>query len=329
MKKALCSGYYGFDNFGDDAVLYVLVKLFSKKYNLTVLSANPEKTAKLYNVKSVYSFSPFKVLPEIIKTDVLISGGGSLLQDATSIKSLIYYLGLIFIAVFFKKDVIIFAQGMGPFNSALARTLTRLALKKCKLITVRDTDSRRLLANWGIASKLVCDPVFTFDIPVAEKEKNTLGIQLRAFQGVNDTFLKKLADAVNEVFPDEKLIIFSLQPGIDYDVCCRFQELLGREAEIKNGLGVKETAKEISKLEYLIGMRFHAVLAALKSNVKVLPLSYDKKVTFLSLEAGIDYIELNHFDDLREKVAALKNTELHDLSAWLNTKKLDVNIFDI
>ena len=113
------------------------------------------------------------------------------------------------------------------------------------------------------------------------------------------------------------------------EVCTRFKEFLGREAVIKNGLGVKETAEEISKLDYLIAMRFHAVLAGLMSGVKVLPVSYDKKVSFLSLEAGVDYIELNHPDGLEEKIKILKDTEPRDLSGWLKTKRLDVNIFDI
>lgn len=328
MKKAVCSGYYGFDNFGDDAVLYVLVKLFSKKYDLTVFSANPEKTSKEYNVKSVYSFDYLKVLSEIMKSDVLISGGGSLLQDVTSKKSLIYYLGLIFAATLLKKDVIIFAQGLGPFRSKISQILTKLALKRCKLITVRDTDSQRLLNDWGIDSKLVCDPVFTFDIKSANKQ-NTIGIQLRSFIGVNDDFLKRLAEAVNTTFYDKDVVIFSLQPSIDMEVCTRFKEFLGREAVIKNGLGVKETAEEISKLDYLIAMRFHAVLAGLMSGVKVLPVSYDKKVSFLSLEAGVDYIELNHPDGLEEKIKILKDTKPRDLSGWLKTKRLDVNIFDI
>ena len=328
MKKAVCSGYYGFDNFGDDAVLSVLVNLFSKKYDLTVFSASPEKTKKIYNVKSVNSFNYFEVLKSIIKSDVLISGGGSLLQDATSFKSLIYYLGIIFIAELFFKEVIIFAQGLGPFNSKFSELLVKTLLKRCKLITVRDIDSKRLLENWNIKSALVCDPVFTMNI-TKQKKENTLGIQLRKFCGVNDEFLKKLAAAVNNYFPDKNIVIFSLQPSIDLDVCLKFKDLLRRDAVVKNGLSVPETLEEISKLEYLIGMRFHALLAGLMSGVKVLPVSYDKKVTSLALEAGVEYVELSNLKHLEEKVKMLKNAGQKNLTGWLNSKRLDVNIFDI
>ena len=58
MTKKICiSGYYGFDNFGDEAVLCVLTEIFSKHYDLTVLSSNPEKTGSLYNVKSILNIS--------------------------------------------------------------------------------------------------------------------------------------------------------------------------------------------------------------------------------------------------------------------------------
>ena len=115
MTKKICiSGYYGFDNFGDETILKVLteqLKKFEKSSEITVFSSNPLKTENLYNVKSVYSFDLLSVVKELLRCNYLISGGGSLLQDVTSNKSLIYYLGVIAVALFFRKKVIIFAQG--------------------------------------------------------------------------------------------------------------------------------------------------------------------------------------------------------------------------
>ena len=87
MKKILISGYYGFDNFGDEAILKVLLEKL-KDCDVTVLSANPRKTFDTYGVHTVYTFSIEHVLKEIAYCDVLISGGGSLLQNVTSSKSL-------------------------------------------------------------------------------------------------------------------------------------------------------------------------------------------------------------------------------------------------
>ena len=104
MKKILISGYYGFDNFGDEAILSVLLNHL-KGQDVTVLSANPEKTGKTYNVNSINSFNTELVMKRISNFDVLISGGGSLLQNVTSNRSLFYYCGLIQMLTAIKKDV--------------------------------------------------------------------------------------------------------------------------------------------------------------------------------------------------------------------------------
>ena len=129
MTKYVVSGYIGFDNFGDELIAKILVqKLKSlKAEKITLISSNPEVTKKLYDVESC---SMFGFLKSLVETDILISGGGSLLQDATSLKSLIYYLGVIFCALIFRKKVIIFAQGIGPINSKIGRFLTKIILKK-------------------------------------------------------------------------------------------------------------------------------------------------------------------------------------------------------
>lgn len=115
MAKVLISGYYGFKNFGDEAILSVLVThLKEVGADITVLSSDTDYTAKKYSVNSVRSFDMVNVLKEIQNTDVLISGGGSLLQDVTSLKSLVYYSFIIALALLLNKKVIVFAQGIGP-----------------------------------------------------------------------------------------------------------------------------------------------------------------------------------------------------------------------
>ena len=117
-KNIAISGYYGFENFGDEAILSVLTKeLKSKGHNITVFSKNPQVTCAKLGVNSVYTFSIKSVINTIKNSDVLISGGGSLLQDSTSLKSLFYYLFVIFLAEHYKTKVIIFAQGIGPIKN--------------------------------------------------------------------------------------------------------------------------------------------------------------------------------------------------------------------
>lgn len=295
MKYAV-SGYIGFDNFGDEAIQYILSEKLKSEgaEKITLISSNPEKTAKLYGVDSC---GMLKFLPSILESDVLISGGGSLLQDVTSFKSLIYYLAVIYTALIFGKKVQIYAQGIGPINSKIGQFLTKFALNKAEKITVRDTKSQELLKEWKIESELVKDPVFELEL-ARKNNKGAVGVQLRRFAGVNEEFLGKLADEVYSRFPDKKIVVLSLQDNIDYDVCNSFAEKLKNkgmtDVNVLKELSVSDVIDTISDLEYLIAMRFHANVVGIKAGVKALAINYDPKVQKLAEEYNLPLI---NFDD--------------------------------
>ena len=196
--KYLVSGYIGFDNFGDEVIAHILS---SKLINdgaekVTFISSNPTKTSEIHGVSAC---SMLGFLPSLIESDVLISGGGSLLQDVTSLKSLLYYLFVIYSALILGKRVEIFAQGIGPINSKIGQFLTKQALRKVNKITVRDINSKNLLRSWDIESELVNDPVL--DLKLEQRHKiGIVGIQLRKFKTVNDTFMENLAKEVVKNF---------------------------------------------------------------------------------------------------------------------------------
>lgn len=293
MTKYLVSGYIGFDNFGDEAIAKVLTDYLKniKAEKITLLSSNPEKTAKLYSVNSAYFLNFIK---PIIETDVLISGGGSLLQDVTSLKSLIYYLAVIVTALVFNKKVVIFAQGFTPFRTKIGKILTSFVLKHCHKIYVRDIKSKELLDDLSIKSEIVSDPVYNIEIP--DFEKNGVGIQLRSFSGLTEEFLENLAQEVAKRFSGQKIKLISLQDSVDLAVLEMFSKKLKSiniESYIVKNLSINEAIKEISSLEFLIGMRFHANLVGIKAGVKVLGINYDIKVSSLSEEVKFPILNLN------------------------------------
>ena len=165
-------------------------------------------------------------------SDVLVSGGGSLLQDVTSLKSLIYYLGIIYAALFMRKKVVIFAQGIGPINSSAGKFLTKLALRHAEKISVRDKKSQELLKSWGITSELVKDPILELNLPIKNK-KGVVGVQLRNYPTLTETFLNNLADEIIKRFSDKKVQIFSFQDNIDLDTCDKFARILNKKG-LKN-----------------------------------------------------------------------------------------------
>lgn len=296
--KYVVSGYIGFDNFGDEAIQYVLTKKLKSEgaEKITLISSNPEKTSNLYGVDSC---GMFNFLPSLLDADILISGGGSLLQDVTSLKSLIYYLGVIYSALILGKKVQIFAQGIGPINSKIGQFLTKFALKRAEKITVRDSKSKELLNSWGIESELVKDPVLELELP-NKQLKGTVGVQLRSFEGVNDDFLEELSKEISKRFYDKKIEILSLQDSIDLDVCNHFAEILKtkgiQKVTVLDKLSINDVLEKISDLEYLIAMRFHANVVGIKSGVKTLAINYDPKVKKLADEYHLPMINLNDND---------------------------------
>lgn len=301
MTKYVISGYIGFDNFGDEAIAKVLISHLKSKdaKKITVLSSNPEKTAKLYDVCSV-NFLRF-VRP-IWESDVLISGGGSLLQDITSLKSLIYYLVIILTALLLNKKVVIFAQGFTPFRTKIGKFLTRFVLKYCELIYVRDAKSQEILKGLNLESKLLSDPVFGMEVP-SLKVKQGVGVQLRWFHSFTSEFMENLANEIAKRFPYEKIKLYSLQDTMDLPVLIEFSNILkkrGIDFEIYKNLNVEDVINELSKLEYLIGMRFHANLVAVKAGVKVLGINYDIKVLSLAQYVGFPVIGLAEVSFERE-----------------------------
>lgn len=163
------SGYYGFDNVGDEAILLSIIQALRQvqpKIEITVLSHNPEKTANTYQVKAVNRWRLSDVRQAIKQADGLISGGGSLLQDQTGIRSIPYYAGVIKLAQWLGKPTFVYAQGMGPFNRMISRWIVKHVLNRVDAITVRDESSQKLLKSVGVTKEItiVPDPVLGLDV---------------------------------------------------------------------------------------------------------------------------------------------------------------------
>lgn len=181
VKTIVISGYYGFKNSGDEAVLQSVLTALAEEGKAAgviiepvVLSIDPEWTSKAYGVRAVHRMKLGEVRRAIRESDGLISGGGSLLQDATSPKTIPYYLGVIKIAQLLRKPVFIYAQGIGPVNRKLFHPMIRSVFRKCAYISVRDAQSAELLQSMGIRGEdihVVPDPVMGLPLPEAMRSE--------------------------------------------------------------------------------------------------------------------------------------------------------------
>ena len=120
MSDIIISGYYGLGNSGDEALLESIVKDLRSIHpdiSITALSGSAKLTEKLYGIKTVNRFNIFSILREFKSAKLLLSGGGTLIQDATSTKSLLYYLGIISLAKKMGLKTMLYRRIHGPLHS--------------------------------------------------------------------------------------------------------------------------------------------------------------------------------------------------------------------
>lgn len=308
MKKIVISGYYGFDNLGDEAILAGIISLFQnskEEINLTVLSASPEKTAELYDVNTVSRNSLINILNVLAEADLFISGGGSLLQDITGNFSIAYYLGLAWLAKIQGSKTIYYAQGAGPINKKWNQRLTSFSLNRFDLLGVRDRESKKFLKNIGVQKeiKLSVDPVFALYDPLLNKKqkikgKLEIGISVRPW---SVDYIKSLASALNCFSRNKnvKYIIFPMHQGRDEKISQKLNNILESESEVRQlAVDPRTAVKSFSNLDLFVGVRLHSLIFALLNQIPLLALSYDPKIE--GLLAEIDYLPLIKLEEINE-----------------------------
>lgn len=293
MTRILLSGYFGFNNLGDEAILASMVKMINNQVpelKVTVLTDKVEETKKKYDTETVYRYNLFEIAAEMRRGDIFISGGGSLLQDVTGIKSIPYYLGLIFLAQLFGMKTIFFAQGVGPINSNFYRFLIKKVLKNVDFLSVRDLDSKLLLEEIGIDKKqiqIIDDPVYGLNTRKDYKniDKKKVGVAVRSWK--DDKYLESLADFLNYLIKKEEVIItiIPFHKDEDIDVGYRLKKMLYTDPEIKEySDDLAEINNLFSSFDIFVGVRLHSLIFSAINCTPFIAISYDPKVESLIKE---------------------------------------------
>lgn len=332
MTRILISGYYGFNNIGDESILKAVVDALNKEIPgvaITVLSKTPSQTSEKFKVDSVDRKSPFKVLKALGKTDLLISGGGSLLQDVTSKRSILYYLMVMWGAMFFRRPIFIYSQGIGPIKGKLNRKLTASTLKKAKGIVVRDESSKDFLIEIGLDKdkvKVAADPVLRLPkagleegLKILKNEgfvrdpgKTVVGFAIKE-RDIKSPFVDELEKAVRALSLEKNCQVVLIPFHFDEDVAVinELKERLGPLVyTVKNKYLTEEMLSIIGNMDLLIGVRLHSLIHASIMNVKMIGISYDPKINrflkSIGLKAHSSTLDFNHKFFIEEVDSILK-----------------------
>ena len=286
--KLLMSGYYGFGNLGDEALLAGLVgRLEARGHQVTVLSGAPAKTRALHGVaaKHRYRFA----LPALAACDVLISGGGGLLQDKTSSRSLVYYLALLRIAKRLRKKAIVYGQSVGPLSEK-GRAQLRYALKDVP-VAVRDEASQKLLASLSIKSYLTADSALLLEPPPetgTDPSHPVLLIPRYGYPDITDGLVR-----VGRALRAKGIAVaaMSVQANEDMGELNRLRTTIP-ELKVITASTPADLLAVISHSDYVISARLHGLVLAAVAGVDFCGVVYDPKVAAFLSEAGAPSFEL-------------------------------------
>ena len=294
MMKILVSGYYGFGNAGDELILESIIEELSSKrkdVELTVLSCKPGETSRVHKLRSVDRWNFVKVVFEIARCKVLISGGGGLFQDSTGNLGLYYYLLIILLAKIFGKQVYVYGAGVNNLKR-INRALTAKIFKYVDGISVRESDSFDLLTKWGVSGgkiKLTADPVLLKEVNAVKSGKGepTVVFILQPPQKGkwNDELFAKLADAVYQRLK-ANLIFIPFYPEKDI----AFSESVMKSMKAKSTLVRWEHFDDIynilGKADLVISQRLHGLILALLYGIPIIGISQDAKIDRFLKELG-------------------------------------------
>ena len=328
MADILISGYHGFANSGDEALLFAILNTLRKKrpdLDFTVLSKKPEETSLVYNVKSINRYNFFKVKKEMKKSKMLLFGGGSLLQDVTSSKSIRYYLTIIRLAQKCGIKTMLYANGIGPIIKENNRKKAAKILNEVDIITLRDDKSDEELKSLGVTKPKViitADPAFTIDTDITQSGKfftNIAGVpqgtricivSIRNWKNSSPYFtsdLAKLCDYMVEkhgIYP----LFVPMQYPEDTEISKTVMDSMKHPSYIINReLSVPEMFSVLSEADVLIGMRLHSLIYATTLAIPSMPICYDPKISaFMESLNQPDRIDVECFD--YTKAESLLNT---------------------
>ncbi len=317
--RLLLSGYYGFGNTGDEAILEAViagVRRVMPDAEMCVLSAAPAATSARHEIEAADRWDVGAQAAQIRRADVLIQGGGGLYQDSTSKLSVFYYLNQLWMARLFRTPYAILAQGVGPLRSTVLRGALVGSFARARLLTLRDHASAADLEQWGLKTPepiVTADPVLQL-APCTEERCSALlegmgladepfmVVALRHWPGV-EAALDAVAHYLNAAA--RPVLLLPFQYDQDIDIARRLH------GELEGGLGrVPEAPLQpaeiiglIAHAEEVLAMRLHALIMACAVGTTAAGLAYDPKVNAFCRRSGqavmdLQLIERGEVDDL-------------------------------
>jgi polysaccharide pyruvyl transferase CsaB len=332
-RKIFISGYYGFDNTGDEAILTVMLEHFRELapgVQISVVSGDPAQTAAAHAVNAVLWSDPLAITQAVRQAGLVLIGGGGLFHDYTGFIpdalltegnwGLGFHITPAMLAALYGKPLMLYAVGVGPLFSEHGRQFTRTACEAASVITVRDAGSKEILESLGVPAEKVsvtADPAFALapaqperirEIAAAEglpASQPLIGVVVRHWSfGVHPVFWEKEVAAGLDLFLENAgggvlFIPFQQIPGEqenDRAVAARVRCQMkhqGRAMLLEGRYRPAELAGLLGSCDLVVGMRLHSLIFSILGKVPFVALRYDPKVSELLRQVGLENFALD------------------------------------
>lgn len=314
----LICGAYGKGNAGDDSILEAILgqlRHIDPDMPLYVLSRNPAETRLRYRVEAIHTFD-LRFLLRLRRTSLYINGGGTLIQDVTSTRSLKYYLANISMAKACGNPVLMYGCGIGPVSAPKNRAGAGRIIDRCAdLITLRDPKSAEELHAMGVRRpelRLTADPALLLNPAPGTRVDSFLlsnGLDpngayalfvLRPWQGF-DRAQPCFAETADRLYTCHGLtpVFLALEPGRDLSVSRETAKLVHAPCHVLSAPHDGSLiAGMMCRMGVVVSMRLHALIFAAGQGIPLVGVVYDPKVS-----GFLDYLEQKRYLDLGEVTA--------------------------
>lgn len=313
-------GAYGKGNSGDNAILNAIVEQLrhiDPDLPICALSRNPMETKLCANINSVHAFHIFKIGRILRRSRLYISGGGTLMQDATSTRSLIYYLFSIRQAAFHGCKIMLYGCGVGPISRPRNQKRAGKVLDRyAHIISVRDRYSIEILQQLGVTKPeihLNADPALLIDPPDTDELRAYLrrsGIKdgrrymmlaVRPWEGLDER-IAAFASAADYAHREYGLIpiLYAMEPNRDEPAARAVAEKVKcPHLVLSAGINGGEILALVRRMSLVVSMRLHTLIFASGQGVPMVGVVYDPKVS-----GFLDYLGQELYLPLAEVSAA-------------------------
>jgi polysaccharide pyruvyl transferase CsaB len=310
MPRVLLLGYFGAGNFGDDALLVDWLSRHCDWLREQQLTADITCNGgdPLAGFVEAGQLRPLinKLVPkvEVLKLDArqyraMIAPGGSLLQDATSLRSLLYYLWVIRRFARAGVPVYLLNQGLGPLLSWTGSFLTPRILRAVRWLSLRDEQSYSWAQTQPALARhpelhLACDPVLSAALAPYP------AMQLpEALAGLEHGYLLVLPRATGDLPTPQALarllahartvtglapVLYAMHHGRDDAFCEAVRQASGGECRILRFASAEPYPASalwqvLGQTGLVLSYRLHGLVCAAAQGVPAMGVAYDPKIS--------------------------------------------------